>query len=260
MAQALPSPSGCSAPSSESPSQGILGQPDRRNLAGPETLTFLSVEPLVARGSRRRLFSQSGLFMRLRPLQIILWIAATAAVATFSAVRWWPATDDTPQQQLQPSRLPSRLRTAKAASARLPNSAENSCWCSSALQAARMSVRRRSPKSRRSWMILDLTQNRCSRFSFRSIPNGTSVWGLLTTQRPFHPAILGLAGSEEETKSAAARFKIFYEREADTSSPDGYTMAHSPGLYLISPDGEWLRQFTYGTSAAEILSDLQSRL
>ena len=78
--------------------------------------------------------------------------------------------------------------------------------------------------------------------------------------KAFHPAILGLAGSEEETKSAAASFKIFYEREADTSSPDGYTMAHSPGLYLISPDGEWLRQFTYGTSAAEILSDLQSRL
>jgi protein SCO1/2 len=84
--------------------------------------------------------------------------------------------------------------------------------------------------------------------------------GLADYTKAFHPAILGLAGSEEETKSAAASFKIFYEREADTSSPDGYTMAHSPGLYLISPDGEWLRQFTYGTSAAEILSDLQSRL
>jgi protein SCO1/2 len=36
-------------------------------------------------------------------------------------------------------------------------------------------------------------------------------------------------------------------------------MAHSPGLYLIGPDGAWLRQFTYGTPAADILSELQSR-
>ena len=73
-------------------------------------------------------------------------------------------------------------------------------------------------------------------------------------------AMAELAGSEAETQVAAASFKIFYEREADTTSPDGYTMAHSPGLYLIGPDGAWLRQFTYGTPAAEILSDLQSRL
>ena len=33
--------------------------------------------------------------MRLRSLQIILWVAATAAVLAFAAVRWWPATDDT---------------------------------------------------------------------------------------------------------------------------------------------------------------------
>ncbi|WP_233587013.1 SCO family protein [Pseudorhodobacter sp. E13] len=84
--------------------------------------------------------------------------------------------------------------------------------------------------------------------------------GLADYTKAFHPAILGLAGSEEETEAAAASFKIFYEREADSSSPDGYTMAHSSGLYLIGPDGAWLRQFTYGTPAAEILSDLQSRL
>ena len=84
--------------------------------------------------------------------------------------------------------------------------------------------------------------------------------GLGDYTKAFHPAILGLAGSEAETQSAAASFKIFYEREADTSSPDGYTMAHSPGLYLIGPDGAWLSQFTYGTPAADILSDLQSRL
>ena len=33
-------------------------------------------------------------------------------------------------------------------------------------------------------------------------------------------------------------------------------IAAGPG----TPDGDWLRQFTYGTPAAEILADLQSRL
>jgi protein SCO1/2 len=37
-------------------------------------------------------------------------------------------------------------------------------------------------------------------------------------------------------------------------------MSHSPALYLIGPDGDWLRQFTYGTPAADILADLQPRL
>jgi protein SCO1/2 len=37
-------------------------------------------------------------------------------------------------------------------------------------------------------------------------------------------------------------------------------MSHSPALYLIGPEGDWLRQFAYGTPAADILADLQSRL
>ncbi|MDZ4096495.1 MAG: SCO family protein, partial [Paracoccaceae bacterium] len=83
--------------------------------------------------------------------------------------------------------------------------------------------------------------------------------GLAAYTAAFHPAILGLAGTEAETQAAAHSFKIFYGRENDAAVPDGYSMAHSPGLFLIGPDGEWLRQFTYGTPAADILSDLQTR-
>ena len=73
------------------------------------------------------------------------------------------------------------------------------------------------------------------------------------------PAILGLAGTDAETEAAAENFKIYFAREADAAVADGYTMSHSPGLFLIGPDGVWLRQFAYGTPAAEILSDLRSR-
>ena len=83
--------------------------------------------------------------------------------------------------------------------------------------------------------------------------------GLNAFTAAFHPAIIGLAGTDAETRAAAQSFKIFFEREADPAAADGYTMSHSPGLFLVGPDGAWLRQFTYGTPAADVLSDLQSR-
>ncbi len=84
--------------------------------------------------------------------------------------------------------------------------------------------------------------------------------GLAEFTAAFHPAIIGLAGDDAQTRAAADSFRIHFAREDDATAPDGYTMSHSPALYLIGPDGDWLRQFTYGTPASEILADLRSRL
>lgn len=84
--------------------------------------------------------------------------------------------------------------------------------------------------------------------------------GLAEYVGAFHPAILGLSGDDAATKDAAASFKIYFGREENPSAPDGYTMSHSSGLYLIGPDGEWLRQFAYETPAAEILADIEERI
>ena len=84
--------------------------------------------------------------------------------------------------------------------------------------------------------------------------------GLTEYVTAFHPAILGLSGDDAATKDAASSFKIYFGREEDSSAPGGYTMSHSPGLYLIGPDGDWLRQFAYETPAAEILADIEERI
>ena len=84
--------------------------------------------------------------------------------------------------------------------------------------------------------------------------------GLAAFTQAFHASIIGLAGDDAATRAAAESFKIFFEREADPNAPDGYTMSHIPALFLVGPEGDWLRQFTYGTPASEILADLQSRL
>ncbi|MBN8291918.1 SCO family protein [Rhodobacter sp. NTK016B] len=91
-------------------------------------------------------------------------------------------------------------------------------------------------------------------------PERDRALGLAEFTAAFHPSIIGLAGEGAQTRAAANSFHIFFEREDDVTAPDGYSMSHSPALYLIGPDGDWLRQFTYGTPAAEILDDLQSRL
>jgi protein SCO1 len=83
--------------------------------------------------------------------------------------------------------------------------------------------------------------------------------GIDTFAHAFHPAILGLAGDAEATRAAAESFKTFFEREDVPDATDGYTMSHSAALYLIGPKGDWLRQFDYGTPADDILSDLKSR-
>ncbi|MFC3166715.1 MULTISPECIES: SCO family protein [Paracoccus] len=84
--------------------------------------------------------------------------------------------------------------------------------------------------------------------------------GLTEYVAAFHPAILGLAGNDAATKDAADSFKVHFAREKDSSAPNGYTMSHSPGLFLIGPDGEWLRQFTYETPAAEIRAEIEERI
>lgn len=84
--------------------------------------------------------------------------------------------------------------------------------------------------------------------------------GLAAYAAAFHPEILPLAGDETATRVAAASFRTHYERENDPAAKDGYAMSHSPSLYLIGPEGDWLRQFEYGTPASEILSDLEERL
>ena len=75
--------------------------------------------------------------------------------------------------------------------------------------------------------------------------------------------MIGTAASGVATRSteaAAASFRIFFGREDDPAAPDGYTMAHFPGLTLVSPEGDWLRLYDYGTPAADIVADLRSRL
>lgn len=196
--------------------------------------------------------------MRLNRLQIVLWLAAFVAVIAFAVLRW--PSEIKSDAVAAPAFIPTftladsegRIRTAEEFRGKhlLVFFGFTSCpdVCPTTLSEVAQVMDDLGPDAAAVQPI------------FISIdPNRDVRLGLAKYTTAFHPTILGLAGSEAETQSAAASFKIFYEREPDTSAPDGYTMSHSSGLFLVSPDGEWLGQYGYGTPASEILNDLKSR-
>lgn len=196
--------------------------------------------------------------MTLRRLQIVLWTAAIAALTAFVALR---ATDGD--------------RMDEAAASFRPTFA----------LADSEGVRRRSEEFRGRFLLVFFGFSNCPDICpttmsevaqvmddlgadadrvqplFISVdPERDRRLGLADYTAAFHPSILGLAGDDASTAAAASSFRIFFERADDPAAPDGYTMSHSPALYLVGPDGRWLRQFSYGTPATEILVDLKARL
>ena len=198
--------------------------------------------------------------MRLRSLQIILWIAATAAVATFSAVRWWPATDD----------------TATAAAAFAP-----------AFTLADSEGRIRSTAEFRGKFLLVF-------FGFTSCPDvcpttlaevaqvlddlgsdAGSVQPIFISIDPerdtpqalkdylssdgFPKGTIGLTGTPEQVATAAKAYRAFYQKVGEG---EGYTMNHSLTVYLMGPDGKFRTAVAYGLGpdkATKIIEDAMAR-
>ena len=63
----------------------------------------------------------------------------------------------------------------------------------------------------------------------------------------FHPRFIGLTGSREEIAAVADAYHVWYEK-VDGDSPD-YAMDHTSIMYLMGPDGDFVRHFSFGTSA-----------
>ncbi len=58
----------------------------------------------------------------------------------------------------------------------------------------------------------------------------------------FHPAVIGLTGSDDQIKAAAKAYKAFYAKGAADSDGD-YFVDHSAFIYLMDTDGVYLHHF-----------------
>jgi cytochrome oxidase Cu insertion factor (SCO1/SenC/PrrC family) len=76
----------------------------------------------------------------------------------------------------------------------------------------------------------------------------------------FHPSLQGLTGSLAQVAAFAKTYHIFYKKVPNPQDPKAYEMDHSSILYLMGPDGKFLKYFNYSTDAKLLAEDLQKVL
>ena len=73
----------------------------------------------------------------------------------------------------------------------------------------------------------------------------------------FYPGMIGLTGTAEQLALMARKYRVFYSKAAQAGeSADEYTMDHSSILYLMGPDGAFVKHFSYGTDAAKLATSI----
>jgi protein SCO1/2 len=75
----------------------------------------------------------------------------------------------------------------------------------------------------------------------------------------FHPRMVGLTGTPQQTASVAKEYRVFYMKSPG-NTPDTYLVDHSSLTYLIGPDGEFVEFFGHSTSAEEMANRIKQHL
>jgi protein SCO1 len=64
----------------------------------------------------------------------------------------------------------------------------------------------------------------------------------------FGHGFVGLTGSPDAVAAAAKAYRVTYSKFEDQVSANDYSVDHSALIYLMSPEGEYLTHFAYGTN------------
>ncbi len=72
----------------------------------------------------------------------------------------------------------------------------------------------------------------------------------------FGPRLMGLTGSPDEIAAVARAYRVYYAKAGKTGT-DEYTMDHSSIVYLMGPDGRFVKHFTYTTDAQKLADALK---
>lgn len=75
----------------------------------------------------------------------------------------------------------------------------------------------------------------------------------------FHPALIGLTGTQEQVTGALKTFKIYAAKVQDETMSE-YTMDHSSFIYFIAPDGRLLQIYKADDTAETIASSIDQWL
>lgn len=75
----------------------------------------------------------------------------------------------------------------------------------------------------------------------------------------FGPRLVGLTGSAEEIAAVAKAYRVYFAKAGKEGSED-YLMDHSSIIYLMGPDGRYVKHFTYTADAPGLARDLNAAL
>lgn len=75
----------------------------------------------------------------------------------------------------------------------------------------------------------------------------------------FHPKLIGLTGTPEQTKAAAKAYRVYYVKVASENQND-YLVDHTSYIYLMSPEGKFIKHFSESGGVAALSDFLASTL
>lgn len=76
----------------------------------------------------------------------------------------------------------------------------------------------------------------------------------------FGPRLLGLTGTPEQIAAAAKAYRVYYAKAANSGADENYVMDHSTIIYLMGPDGRFVRHMPYTTDAAKLAAELKESI
>ena len=76
----------------------------------------------------------------------------------------------------------------------------------------------------------------------------------------FGPRLMGLTGTAEEVAAMAKAYRVYYAKAGDAPSGTDYLMDHSSIIYLMGPDGRFVKHVPYTTDAAKLAQELKDAL
>ncbi len=76
----------------------------------------------------------------------------------------------------------------------------------------------------------------------------------------FDPRFVGLTGTDAQIAAMAKAYRVYYAKVENQKDPQSYLMDHSSILYLMGPDGRFLKHFPYTTDASSLAKDIESAM
>lgn len=92
-------------------------------------------------------------------------------------------------------------------------------------------------------------------------PERDTVDVLQTYTAFFDRRILGLTASPALVQRAAKNFKVRYAKVIEANGdPKRYAVDHSAGMYLLAPDGSFIKKFAYGRPIGDVIAEVKDIL